>query len=683
MLRRKIISLNRRFLNTGTKKILMKSLLLIGVLSSVLPFVQAQLPGADSLKQALGNAKDERAKIRSYLALADAYQYHYPDTSLYFSSKGYPLAEKLNDVKAQIALLCTMEEAYGVKGDFKKSLQSALQALRLSETTGDSALIGQSNNAIGMAYFNAGDYRTALDYYFKVKDNHQVFRYLSPEIIAGLIGRDYYFLNNYDSALFFLRQAYKKEKPWPVPYTFTGAILESKGRYKDALDYYRNGIRFSTLYIDKIVAYNGISGLFEKMGQTDSAIYYAKQVVSAAKLTSLTPQIMDAAKLLTKIYAGKQSTDSAFKYQSILLEARDSLFSQEKVRRFQTISFSEEMRKQDLANAKLEYSNRLRTYTLVGGLIVFLLIVIGLFKNNRNKRKANEILYEKNKEIITQRDNLTTALSELKSTQRQLIQSEKMASLGELTAGIAHQIQNPLNFVNNFSEVSGELIGEMKAELDQGNIEEAKTIADDVKQNLEKINHHGKRADAIVKNMLQHSRTATPKKEPTDINALADQYLRLSYHGMRAKDKSFNCQMMTAFDEALQKVNVVSQDIGRALLNLFNNAFFACAERSRNTDAAQSKERSRDLKPYVPIVSVSTRKEKETILIIVKDNGNGIPDKIQDKIFQPFFTTKPTGAGTGLGLSLGYDIITREHDGTIEVESTVGEGTTFKIQLPL
>jgi signal transduction histidine kinase len=267
---------------------------------------------------------------------------------------------------------------------------------------------------------------------------------------------------------------------------------------------------------------------------------------------------------------------------------------------------------------------------------------------------------------------LSAALTDLKSTQSQLIQSEKMASLGELTAGIAHEIQNPLNFVNNFSELSNELIDEMNDELDKGDVSEAKTISSDIKQNLEKIAHHGKRADAIVKGMLAHSRSGKGEKAPTDINALAEEYLKLSYHGLRAKDKSFNANFKTDFDPDLPKINVVPQDIGRVLLNLINNAFQAVSERSKKEDSG-----------YKPEVSVETQlKTNNQILITIRDNGPGIPDFIKDKIFQPFFTTKPTGQGTGLGLSLSYDIV-KAHGGELKTESTEGKGTNFILQLPI
>jgi signal transduction histidine kinase len=247
-----------------------------------------------------------------------------------------------------------------------------------------------------------------------------------------------------------------------------------------------------------------------------------------------------------------------------------------------------------------------------------------------------------------------------------------MASLGELTAGIAHEIQNPLNFVNNFSEVSAELIDEWKDKLERGDGQVAKTIAEDIKQNLEKIIHHGKRADAIVKGMLMHSRTSTGQKEMTDINQLADEYLRLSYHGLRAKDKSFNATMNTDFDSKLDKISVIPQEIGRVILNLITNAFYSVSEKKERLNG-----------DYKPTVLVSTKKLHDKIEIRIKDNGLGIPQKVMDKIFQPFFTTKPTGVGTGLGLSLSHDIITKGHGGELKVETKEGEGAEFIILLPV
>ncbi len=296
------------------------------------------------------------------------------------------------------------------------------------------------------------------------------------------------------------------------------------------------------------------------------------------------------------------------------------------------------------------------------------------------KAELEVLVAERTSALTRQKDELEHALEELKNTQTQLIQSEKMASLGELTAGIAHEIQNPLNFVNNFSEVSAELLDEMQEELNKGNKDEVFDIANNIKLNLEKIIHHGKRADGIVKGMLQHSRASTGKKEPVDINALADEYFRLSYHGLRAKDKSFNALLITDFDPIAGIINIVPQDVGRALLNLFTNAFYAVAEKKKNQPGDS-------FKIYEPTVSVKTKKivlpsGSASVEIRVWDNGGGIPQKVLDKIFQPFFTTKPTGKGTGLGLSLSYDIIAKVHGGELKVETKENEYTEFIVILP-
>ncbi len=348
------------------------------------------------------------------------------------------------------------------------------------------------------------------------------------------------------------------------------------------------------------------------------------------------------------------------------MAAKDSLFNQQKIQQVQNIAFKEELKERELrqktATEQAQYRNRIRFYLAIGIAVVFLVIALLLWNNNQHKQKANVLLQE-------QKQQTETALKELKATQAQLIQSEKMASLGELTAGIAHEIQNPLNFVNNFSEVNKELLNELKDEIKKGNTDEANAIADDVIDNEEKINHHGKRADAIVKGMLQHSRATSGSKEPTDINALADEYLRLSYYGLRAKDKSFNAILETDFDESIGRINIIPQEIGRVLLNLYNNAFYAISEKKKQQPLG-----------YEPIISVGTKKINDKIEISVKDNGNGIPQKVVDKIFQPFFTTKPTGQGTGLGLSLSYDII-KAHGGEIKVNTQEGEGTEFIITL--
>lgn len=306
-------------------------------------------------------------------------------------------------------------------------------------------------------------------------------------------------------------------------------------------------------------------------------------------------------------------------------------------------------------------------YLIYLAILGLLGIQVHKYQKARTVRKERENAQKKE---LEQAKEIKKAYSELKATQSQLIQSEKMASLGELTAGIAHEIQNPLNFVNNFSEVNIELIEELGEEVTNGNLDEVIALAKDIKENEQKINHHGKRADSIVKGMLQHSRLSNGVKEPTNINALADEYLRLAYHGLRAKDKSFNAKMETDFDKSIDTVNIVAQDMGRVILNLITNAFYVVQEK-------------KNLQPegYEPTVSVGTKIKGKQVLISIQDNGSGIPKKVLDKIFNPFFTTKPSGKGTGLGLSLSYDIV-KAHGGELKVETKEGEGTTFTIVLP-
>jgi signal transduction histidine kinase len=424
-------------------------------------------------------------------------------------------------------------------------------------------------------------------------------------------------------------------------------------------------------------ASEGMARLFKKQGRVDSALNYAKQAMALLQEYKLTVQswgensntyVAEISPLLAELYKDNNQMDSAYKYLQLSVTLKDSLYNTDRVRQFQTLGFNEANRRQQLEQqsreAKQQYETKIKLYGLLSIITGFVVLAFILYRNNRQKQKANTLLQSQKQEI-------ESTLGELKNTQKQLVQSEKMASLGELTAGIAHEIQNPLNFVNNFSEVNKELIDELEQEIDKGNYIDVKSIAKNIKDNEEKINHHGKRADAIVKGMLQHSRTSNVTKEPTDINKLADEYLRLAYHGLRAKDKSFNATLKTDFDEKISKINMIPQDIGRVVLNLINNAFYAVDEKKK-------------LQPngYEPTVLVGTKKKGDKVEITVSDNGNGIPQKVLDKIFQPFFTTKPTGQGTGLGLSLSYDIV-KAHGGEIKIETKESEGSEFIIQLPI
>jgi len=376
----------------------------------------------------------------------------------------------------------------------------------------------------------------------------------------------------------------------------------------------------------------------------------------------------DAYNLLASCFDRLGQTDSATAYLKLAKSLSDSLGAEERknLLAFQDVVVEEQVKLEKLEKEKIQTKGKIRTYSMIAGLVILSLIGLILYLSNKKERKAK---------IVLER-----TLKELRSAQSQLIQSEKMASLGELTAGIAHEIQNPLNFVNNFSEVNTELIIEVGEELGKGNITEVKILLNDIKENEQKINHHGKRADAIVKGMLQHSRSSNGVKEPTDLNALCDEYLRLSYHGLRAKDKSFNASIETDFDPSVGMVNLVTQDIGRVILNLINNAFYATQEKK---NAGRESYQGVNFEPMIKVATKSVIPPSggpREVQIKVSDNGPGIPQKILDKIFQPFFTTKPTGQGTGLGLSLSYDIV-KAHGGDLRVETKEGEGSEFTIYL--
>jgi signal transduction histidine kinase len=496
-------------------------------------------------------------------------------------------------------------------------------------------------------------------------------------------------LNQLDSSLFYSNIAYERceeiklYRNWSYILSNLASAYSKMGNANMAMSYYHKALTsakesLSARYMNQV--YTSLAEHYQRTNQEDSTLYYAKKAIQETQNTVFTFLSIKPAKLLTDIYE-KSNADSTLKYLKVYRAANDSLFSARAEQQLQMMTFEEDQRQIELAKEKINYRNKIKMNMMLGGLGTFLLIALILFRNNKQKQKANALLHRQKKEI-------ENTLSQLKITQAQLVQSEKMASLGELTAGIAHEIQNPLNFVNNFSDINKELLAEMKDEIGKGNIDEVEALANDVMANELKINHHGKRADAIVKGMLQHSRTSSGVKEPTDINALCDEYFRLAYHGLRAKDKSFNATLKTDFDETIGKINVIPQDLGRVILNLITNAFYAVSEKQRAQQTPYPLEGEPD---YQPTVTVMTKhqlplsggrgSDGAKVTISVSDNGSGIPQPILDKIFQPFFTTKPTGQGTGLGLSLSYDIV-KAHGGELKVETKEGEGSVFTIQLP-
>ena len=666
----------------------------------LLPVIgNSQLSRIDSLRIAFNNAPDGPLKFK---AASDVYYYYQEfnrDSALFYTEQQILIGQRnKNKIAEGVALVSKSYQLMGL-GRYGYALKCLQQAFSIAEDVQNEKntqwdyfltpydgnnrllLLSYTHHMYALLMLQTGNLEEQI-IHFKIAGKIGEEIHYAPRIMLAYLnlGQSYLTKNEPDSALYYEKKAEQigmqaNDKTFALAKVYLGTvqmhlgdIYKAQGNDSLSLLYYYKSLNTAAENNNRTT----LSRVFSKLcryylnkGNKDSALYYSQKnlvtLQALGKVVGLEMNLGNAYENIFLAYKLNNQFDSAFKYQGLALTAKDSLnqIRINNLTEFQKLTYSEQLRLQNLEKDKVVYRNKVRTYFMLAGIGVLLLLAIIFYRNNRQKHKAN-IKIEK-------------AYDDLKATQQQLIQSEKMASLGELTAGIAHEIQNPLNFVNNFSEVNNELIEELKTKNEKLKIEddEVRELVNDIKGNSEKINHHGKRADAIVKGMLQHSRTSSGQKELTDINALADEYLRLAYHGLRAKDKSFNADFRTEFDNSIDKINIAQQDIGRVLLNLINNAFYAVNEKRKTGGHS-----------YQPTVTVQTRKLNDKIEIRVKDNGNGIPSNIVDKIFQPFFTTKPTGQGTGLGLSLAYDII-KAHGGEIKVETKEGEESKFIIVLPI
>ena len=600
------------------------------------------------------------------------------DSSIYFFEKSIGICERANRTQSLSGMYSNIAIAYQQQSNFAQALFYQQKSLKISEKNKDESQMAYTLMNMGNTYENMGDsvraeqiilkaidlakkhailnvelygYSNLASLYEQQNKWEQMYKFgMKAATLGGSMGDQgiqaasmakaataLAYTNKFAEAEVLAKKAIAIADSSAQPFNIyqanssMGSVLNLKGNYAAAILYFEKGLaamKGSDMFsIDNGDVYNELSACYEKTGNYSKALEYYK--------------------------TSRKMNDSARSKQNI--QKATELNMNYEFDKKQQVQRAQQIAKDEVASA--------RQLALIVGLGLTLVLAVGAFIGFRNKQKANALLKK-------QKEEIENTLTLLKATQAQLIQSEKMASLGELTAGIAHEIQNPLNFVNNFSEVNTELIEEMRREIDAANIPAIKDIAADLQRNTEKITNHGKRADAIVKGMLQHSRAGTGQKESTDINAQADEYLKLSYQGFRTRDISFTSILQTDLDQSIGKINIVPQDIARILLNLYNNAFYAVSERKKQLPDG-----------YEPTVSVNTKRKNDKVEIRVTDNGNGIPEKTLHKIFQPFFTTKPTGQGTGLGLSVSYDII-KAHHGEINVETKVGEGTTFIFQLP-
>jgi len=672
----------------------MKRILFIIIFLFVAFFVNAQQQKTiNNLRYKLTVSTNDNIKGATLDSLAMYYLFftNKTDSSYYYINKSIDWAFNLKDKRFLILAYGRMGFYYVCTSQLKAAIEISLKGVKLSESNRIKDYLSALYYNLSWVYSNLNDPGFQLNYAHKaiayLQDSKDPFMD-QPIHVFGILSAGYLFSNKPDSAFYFLEkmrsrlESSKELIAKDVYQWYLGMYYQITKQFAKADSVLAEGLARCEAINDLQllqVFYATLARSFIKQGKIKDAIPLLHHELRVSASTKDREDIKDAAKILYICFNRLGVHDSAFYYLKLsdsLQTITDRVSNNNEVRQiaFDT-QLSQKEEEANLALQNVKNKNKITVYIFLTAVVFFLILAIVQWRNNKQKKKANLLLQQ-------QKEKVESTLSELKATQQQLIQSEKMASLGELTAGIAHEIQNPLNFVNNFSDVNRELIDELNAERLKPNADRDEQLENellnDIRENEQKINLHGKRADAIVKGMLQHSRASSGQKEMTDVNVLADEYLRLAYHGLRAKDKSFNATTKTSFDNSIGKINVVPQEIGRVILNLINNSFYAVNEKQK----AQSSLLNAENTAYEPTVTVSTAKHNSKVEIKIKDNGNGIPQKILDKIFQPFFTTKPTGQGTGLGLSLAYDIITKGHGGELKVKTKEGEGSEFTIQLP-
>ncbi|WP_165940059.1 tetratricopeptide repeat-containing sensor histidine kinase [Dyadobacter psychrotolerans] len=624
----------------------------------------------------------ERGEVDGYKITGNAYMTKgYYENALSWYNKSYELAEKIDYKEAFPGIRNNIGLVYMSQGNYTAALNSFYTALQLAEANRDRFVMSSTLNNIAIVHFYQGRMKEADSSYKKTlilakELSDTIGIILAYNNIAEVNVEQNLLplaLKNLDKAYSLAIRNKNPEMLTVVSHSLGNTFfrMDSLGK---AAAYFEVASKLAKLHNYSTSACKALIGLarvYERQGKLKDALKYGLEASLQANSMGHTQLQRDASEIVSLIYEKMGDGISSLGYFKAFKMYSDSLRNLESERLASTYDAKIEFTKKEEDLNRKNLTQKWFTFSAFAALFLLGAILLIVNRNRRRLDFTNRQLQQKNGEIELQRQKAEVTLDELKATQAQLIQSEKMASLGELTAGIAHEIQNPLNFVNNFSETSIELLDEMKAELDNGNDQEARDIAGEVIENLERINQHGKRADSIVKGMLQHSRSSSAQKELTDINALTEEYVRLSYHGLRAKDKTFNAKINQDFDPAVPKLMVIPEDMGRVILNLTNNAFYA----------VQQKQKQLADPDYQPTVTVSTQKVENHILIRVSDNGNGMANSIRSKVFQPFFTTKPTGQGTGLGLSLSYDIVTKGYGGTMDVESVEGEGAAFTVSL--
>ena len=632
------------------------------------------------LQEKLRNSTEDSSRVLIMQELIKQYSNNL-DSGLHYSFEALNLSRKVNFHGGELYALLSLANQLKHHGVPLKALNICHKGLKTSKRYHDKFYEATFLGELGILYGESGVYPESMKYLRKSKTLYDSigdddFAAYQLSNISGI----YLLMQKLDSALLLGRVSLKEgilapaENFWITYYTAVnlGKIFVAKADYDSSIYYLKLAKQTGKFHSHQFNTNLSLAKVFDRLDMEDSSLYYADEANRVALESGVYAFNAEVNNFLANFYR-LRNIDKALNFSRRSLAYKDSLYNQSVSIALENFDELDEQERQfEIMSARAAYQFKARLIGLLAGVVVLLIIIGILVRNYRQKQKSIVLLNQQKEELNKAKEKTEIALSDLKSAQSQLIQAEKMASLGELTAGIAHEIQNPLNFVNNFSEVNTELIDELKNEMAAGNSQAVDKIASDIKENQEKINIHGKRADAIVKTMLQHSRGRSAHKELVDVNALCDEYLRLAFHGFRAKDKSFNSKFETNLDPLNPTVNAVRQDIGRVLLNLINNAFYAVREKAKNNPNG-----------YEPAVVVSTQRLGDRVEIRVEDNGQGMNDVIKEKIFQPFFTTRPPGLGTGLGLSLAYDIVTNGHGGEMKVETKEGEGSVFTIKIPV
>ena len=639
----------------------------------------AQTAATDSIRGVLGRTRPDSSRVRLLLKLAYTYRASRPDSTLHLAQRALALARHLRFGQGEGRALGVLGAALRERGELPRAFACQLAARQLGRTSHDALGEAFSLNALGNISLDLRQYRPALRYYEQAMALYQRLRL--PHWVAGALtnlGSCYEKMNVLDSALVRQRQAETLIARHPRPRLAValalrnmGALQARLGHPAEALAYYRRALHETAISNDlrnRAMTLYHVARLYDAQRQPDSSLWYARQALQTARRVAYRVTVLDASNLLTRLYQGRQQVDSAFRYQGLAMMAHDSLFGPEKFRQLQLLSFSEQQRQLHQHEEQELQTARYQRVGLLAALAFILTIALLLGWANRRQRRANRLLNQRNHLIEAQRNDLGEALAELRATQTQLVAAEKWSFLGEMAAGVAHELQNPLAFMQRFADVSMGLVEQDEATHPVG-LEQ--TIMAGLRQNILQISEQGQRASAIIADMLAHARTGSSPPQPTDLNALVAEYLLRADHSPRPPHGPAAIELHTSFAPGLGPLAVVPAELGRALLNLFANALHAVRQRQQATPTG-----------YQPMVSVSTRRANGAVEIRVRDNGPGMSAAMAAQVFQPFFTTKPPGKGSGLGLSLAHDIITKGHHGTLTVESCEGEFTEFTVRLP-